>query len=178
MVFSFAKLSNGGMEIISEPDIGTTVNVFLPLTLENSVVNTKNQNSKELNGLVDKRVYLIEDNDMVAASVVMMLEKRGMLVDHFAASEDALRKLEEGGRPDYIITDVVLGAGMDGLSFARQARLLHPKVPIIVMSGFMDNETIGVENFLDFSVLRKPFRQAELFSLIYQASTKAASLTS
>jgi len=96
-------------------------------------------------------------------------------VDVFGTCEDALKVLESNIMPDCIITDVALGAGMDGWYFARKARQGLPEFPVIVMRGFMDNKVVQSDNALDLPILRKPFREAELSSLIERASIESAS---
>jgi DNA-binding NtrC family response regulator len=38
--------------------------------------------------------------------------------------------------PDVLLTDVVLGAGMNGIDLAEAARKTRPAFPVIFMSGF------------------------------------------
>ena len=47
-----------------------------------------------------------------------------------------MRLLEEGNTIDVVLTDVVLGAGMNGIDLANAARALRPNLPLIFISGY------------------------------------------
>jgi DNA-binding NtrC family response regulator len=47
-----------------------------------------------------------------------------------------MQLLKADPAPEVLLTDVVLGNGMNGIDLADAARLLRPGLPIIFMSGF------------------------------------------
>ena len=57
-----------------------------------------------------------------------------MLVADTAAA--ALPMLKGDDAPDVLLTDVVLGTGMNGIDLAEAARVFKPGLPVIFMSGF------------------------------------------
>lgn len=64
--------------------------------------------------------------------------------------------------PDLLLTDIVM-PGMSGLGLAAQAHHLHPKLPVMFMSGFASQ----YEDELSGSVcLRKPFTAGELLTAV------------
>ena len=48
----------------------------------------------------------------------------------------ALPMLKGPDAPDLLLTDVVLGTGMNGIDLAEAARVFTPGLPVIFMSGF------------------------------------------
>jgi CheY-like chemotaxis protein len=54
------------------------------------------------------------------------------------ASTEALMLLTVPGpgAPDLLLTDVVLGNGMNGVELAQAARAARPALPIVFMSGY------------------------------------------
>ena len=47
-----------------------------------------------------------------------------------------LLKARGPGAPDLLLTDVVLGSGMNGIDLAQAARTDRPDLPVIFMSGY------------------------------------------
>jgi len=77
------------------------------------------------------------------------------------AVEDAEAALAAIGQRqfDLMISDIVMAGTMDGLALARDARRRHPKLPIVLVTGYSDSAAAAQ---LEFTVLRKPYRLAEL----------------
>ena len=69
-------------------------------------------------------------------TVRRQLETLGHRVQVAANAADALPILKGGDRPDVLVTDVVLGTGMNGIDLADAARVVLPGLPVIFMSGF------------------------------------------
>jgi DNA-binding NtrC family response regulator len=53
-----------------------------------------------------------------------------------ATAAAALPQFRGGDAPDVLLTDVVLGTGMNGVDLADAARTMKPGLPVIFMSGF------------------------------------------
>lgn len=52
------------------------------------------------------------------------------------AATEALLLIKGPGAPDLLVTDVVLGTGMNGIDLADAAREARPGLPVIFMSGY------------------------------------------
>jgi DNA-binding NtrC family response regulator len=79
---------------------------------------------------------VVEDEASVRSTVRRQLETLGhkvLLADTAAA---ALPILKSADAPDVLLTDVVLGSGMNGIDLADAARVFKPGLPVIFMSGF------------------------------------------
>jgi FixJ family two-component response regulator len=62
-----------------------------------------------------------------------------------------------------VITDMVMPGTVDGLALARIARERWPKLAILLTTGFADVlDDAADSKALDFGVLRKPYRKADL----------------
>ena len=112
------------------------------------------------------RVLLIEDDEQVRTSLSDTLTDEGFDVDSLANAEDALVLLGAGQVPDVLVTDIHLGPGLDGINLADMARVRHPDVGVVFISG----ESCGAwshrlgahERFL-----RKPFSTSNLTEVIW-----------
>ena len=71
--------------------------------------------------------------------------------------EIALEVLEKHGRPDLLISDVVMPQ-MDGPTMVRHAREKFPDLPILFITGYAENAAIRAD-FLsqNMDMITKPF---------------------
>jgi len=135
MVYGFAKQSGGTVTIASEPGRGTTVIIFLPLTKTAPRAATVPA-SPVMPNIVMRTILLVEDEAAVRTTVRRQLETLGHRVQVAATAADALVILKGADRPEVLLTDVVLGTGMNGIDLADAARVFLPGLPVIFMSGF------------------------------------------
>ncbi len=134
MVYGFAKQSGGTVTIASELGHGTTVIIYLPLT-KHLPVAADAPAALVSPALATQRVLVVEDEAAVRSTVRRQLETLGHTVTLADCAEDALLILQRG-TIDVLLTDVVLGEGMNGIDLAEAARRLTPNLPVIFMSGF------------------------------------------
>jgi len=73
------------------------------------------------------------------------------------SAEEALRLMRDGLRPDVLVTDHLM-PGMSGAQLARELRTTRPELPVLIVSGYAEEEGIDP----DIPRLTKPFRNAEL----------------
>jgi CheY-like chemotaxis protein len=105
-----------------------------------------------------RTVLLVEDQRAVRESVRQLLEALGHGVIEAGGGEEALAALRaaEGG-PDVLLTDVVM-PGMRGPELAAQVRALRPGIPVVFMSGFVEDKADDeIARDPDAGFLAKPF---------------------
>ncbi|HEX8186780.1 MAG TPA: response regulator [Pyrinomonadaceae bacterium] len=100
-------------------------------------------------------ILYAEQEPIVADAVRETLEAEGWRVEVCARGDEALRRLQNGGRFDLLILDFLL-PGLDGLELARRARALRraARTPIIMFTDSeveRDARRAGVDAYL-----RKP----------------------
>ena len=135
MVYGFARQSGGTVTIASEPGRGTTVIIYLPLTRSEPRAAAPPA-LPATPTIVARRILLVEDEAAVRTTVRRQLETLGHTVQVAATAAEALPILQGAGAPDVLLTDVVLGTGMNGIDLADATRGLYPDLPVIFMSGF------------------------------------------
>jgi CheY-like chemotaxis protein len=84
---------------------------------------------------VNRRVLLVEDEEMVREVVIWTLEDMGFDVVGASSGDQALDILRDGAI-DILLTDIRMPGGIDGWTLAEKAREVLPDLPIIYMSGF------------------------------------------
>lgn len=107
-------------------------------------------------------ILLVDDEPSILRVMARMLEQAGHDVLTCGSFEEAQVHLDEGIKPDLLITDVVL-KGSTGKRVAAAVTEKSPHTRIVYMSGY-GNVAIG-----GHPVLRKPFKRHELFELVDQA---------
>jgi DNA-binding NtrC family response regulator len=87
-----------------------------------------------------------------------MLIREGLRVTPVSSAEQALTLLDRGGSVDVLLSDICLGAGMDGLRFAHLARNRWPELPMGLMSGLSPELLPHAEQWdSSFPFVHKPF---------------------
>ena len=111
-------------------------------------------------GTVD--VLLVEDDELILETLGDALNLAGLDTVRHSNAEAAL-ELMHRDRPQVVVTDNNLGAGMDGLAFGRAAHAHFPELPIVYISGRY-GRIDGLGPFERF--LPKPFPASTLLRAI------------
>jgi PAS domain S-box-containing protein len=164
MVYGFVKQSNGHVSIYSEPDLGTTIRIYLPQAGTKSgrpLAQSLTDNDSLPNGT--ETVMIVEDDPFVRSYAVMRLESLGYSVIAAVDGDDALQKLRADMHVDILFTDIVMPGGINGWELVDLARQLRPGLPVLLTSGYA-LETLAKHGRLRAGavVLTKPYRKADL----------------
>jgi PAS domain S-box-containing protein len=162
MVHGFAVQSGGALLISSQVGVGTAVELWLPKTSE-PIIQTGAADVLEAAGAAvlgrSLRILLVDDDPLVLAGTIGMLEELGHHAVHAAESgEAALAVLRRGDGFDLLLTDHVM-PGMSGVHLATQARELFPDLPVLIASGFAELDASGG---VPWPRLRKPYSLSDL----------------
>ncbi|WP_118950460.1 response regulator transcription factor [Taibaiella helva] len=90
------------------------------------------------------RIALIEDHNIVRNGIKTLLNKEEDMevVAEAAHGEEALKLLEEGLRPDVVLSDINM-PDVDGLSLCRMVMEHHPGIKFIILSMYDQVEYIN-----------------------------------
>jgi CheY-like chemotaxis protein len=99
--------------------------------------------------------------------LVRQLEQLGYRVLDVSTGAQALEALGATDDIALMITDVRLGAGLDGHGLASRAREQRPELRIVFISGGGDDPEPGTPP--GSPVLAKPFTQSELVAVLARA---------
>ncbi|WP_205479510.1 PAS domain S-box protein [Sphingomonas arenae] len=155
MVHGLASQLGGAVTIRSTQGVGTNVELWLP---EGQPTRSAEAPAKETSAAPGRgKVLLVDDEDLVRLSTADMLIELGYDVVEAASAEEALRLLDRGLYPEFVVTDHLM-AGMSGTDLARKLQGERPGMKVLVVSGYA--ETAGIA--ADLPRLTKPFRSADL----------------
>jgi len=118
-------------------------------------------------------VLVVEDNDDVRELAVTVLGIAGYRVLSAASGEQALAMLEDGAEVGMLFTDVIMPGGMNGLELIDRVRKLHPELPALVTTGYMDDlPDRGGSG--ELKILAKPYRHETLLEQVQLTLKNAA----
>ena len=170
-VFGFAQQSGGQVDVASELGVGTRFTLYLPRSTGVPAA-AEEEGPAPLTG--SARVLLVEDNPEVADVAAHMLEELGHEVRLVGNGVAALKALEADEPVDLVFSDIVMAGELDGLDMARRVRESHPRMPVILATGYSEAAArIGDE----FPILRKPYKLADLNRAIAQGLARRSGET-
>ena len=104
---------------------------------------------------------------MVRGYTENVLTSLGYEVISVPDGSEAIALIESGLRPDLLLTDVLLPNGLDGLIVAERVLNRIPGLPVVYMSGYVENIDIQ-KSRLDpqVNLLLKPFRRTSLAAMV------------
>ncbi|MCJ9669667.1 MULTISPECIES: ATP-binding protein [unclassified Neorhizobium] len=140
-VYGFVEASGGSVEINSEPGVGTAVDLWLPRSIEASLEATGNHSSRaqgDADRSVAGKILVVEDDDSVAMLVNDMLDQLGYSVTRVDGAAAALSVLASDAEPDLMFSDIMMPGGINGVDLAKEVKQRHPKLPILLTSGYAD----------------------------------------
>lgn len=155
MVYGFAQQSGGSVRIHSQPKLGTTVKLYLPIT-EAAPADTRVKAGTTPRG-DGERVLVVEDDPAVRMLVREVLQELHYEPIEIADPIAAVPLLASDTRIDLMISDVGM-PGMNGRELADVARRHRPDLPILFITGYAEHATVRA-GFLgtNMSMVTKPF---------------------
>jgi CheY-like chemotaxis protein len=168
MVYGFAKQSNGAFRLDSEWGSGTQAELWLPRAPHSALGKTEQLPEPESRPLRPLKVLLVDDHPEVRSTTAALLEDYGHEVrqaDNGAVALDLLKKRKCDF--DILITDYAM-PHLSGTDFLREARLLCPDVPALLVTGYAEIESIR-DRPPSVEVLLKPFTPAKLEAAIVRS---------
>jgi two-component system cell cycle sensor histidine kinase/response regulator CckA len=183
-VYGIVKQTGGFVYVNSEPDKGTTFDIFLPRHHAEpdtqAEAHATNGTGKEAAAAPKPRadltgqgtILLVEDEEGLRSLNARGLRSRGYSVIEASNGVEAMEALEEkDGAVDLVVSDVVMPE-MDGPTLLKAMRGRNPDLKIIFVSGYAEDafEKSLPEN-QQFAFLPKPFTLSQLVAAVKETMT-------
>jgi CheY-like chemotaxis protein len=110
------------------------------------------------------QIVLVEDEEMVLEVIVGMLAVGGITPRTTATSAEELLADPDLAKPDLLITNITLGAGMDGFTLAETLRRKWPNLAVLYISGRFPQTSLTTDHHTGW--LSKPFTMAALLDKV------------
>lgn len=168
-VFGFIRQSGGHVKIYSEPNVGTTVKIYLPRSYGEQDAVERRITPEQTAAGAGEVVLVVEDEERVRAFSVDTLRELGYAVIEAQSAADALRIIDAGQPVALLFTDVVMPE-MNGRQLADKALVLKPDLKVLYTTGYTRNAVVH-NGVLDpgTNFLPKPFTIDQLAMKVRQA---------
>jgi CheY-like chemotaxis protein len=143
------------------------VTVYLPAAEAEAVADAGRRVRADVSGT--ETVLVVDDDEAVRNIVAEMLVRHGYEVVAVTTSDAALLMVEEGLRPDVLVSDVVMPR-IGGLELAERLVQLHPELRVILSSGYTEHGLLDAgASTLSPLLLTKPFSADQLAATIRES---------
>ncbi|HVN50417.1 MAG TPA: GAF domain-containing protein [Acidimicrobiales bacterium] len=160
-VHAVVTQAGGHLTVDTEPGEGTVFTLWLPAAEGVAEVVAGEEEPLEPGG--DALVLVVEDEDELRRLAAGELTRWGYIVLTAADGSEALSVVDSLDRSlDLLVTDVVM-PGIDGLELAAKLTTRFPSLPVLYVSGHLDEEGRGNRPFEeDADLLAKPYTPLQL----------------
>lgn len=166
IVYGIVRQNQGGITVESDPNNGSTFNIYLPAIAGKGQKDHKNMNLALERG--SETILFVEDEPALIELGKVMLTSLGYRIITAATPEEAVKVAEiEKDALQLLITDVIM-PGMNGIDLAKQLQTLSRRIKCIFISGYTSDviahqgairEGIFIEKPFNFSFLAKKVRE-------------------
>ena len=171
IVYGIVKQNDGAIMVYSEPGMGTTFKIFMPMIEAAAKLPAGETVAEAERGT--ETILVCEDEEVIRDLIHAMLVRQGYRVCESGTPDQVIELLRDCDQPVHLLlTDVVLPQ-MSGFELARAVRGLRPDIKVIYMSGYPDHRMSGgAESAAPF--IQKPFTGVDLARLVRQVLTGRA----
>lgn len=115
--------------------------------------------------LAEKVILTVDDNELNQLVLTKIMENAGMKTVAVSNGAEAIQKLTEGLKPDFILMDLEMPV-MNGIQTSECIKKnIDPQIPIIINSGAVSDaqrwrlKRLGITDFLE-----KPYSMEDIFA--------------
>jgi two-component system, cell cycle sensor histidine kinase and response regulator CckA len=166
-IYGIVTQAGGNVRIYSEPGIGTTITVLLPVTYQASPAAGDAPGRPEAGG--SELVLVVEDEPAMREVTRRILARNGY---HVITAADGYEAVDAAAKCadhiDLLLTDVVM-PGMQGKEVAERICGLQPDIGVLYMSGYTQG-ILGAQGILEpgINLIEKPFNEASLLKKLHE----------
>ncbi|WP_425272926.1 PAS domain-containing protein [Phytopseudomonas punonensis] len=170
MVQGLLVQSGGGFAIDSTPGKGTRVSLWLPTTDAPVACENPEFDEEVPRAPRPTHILLVDDETLVRDTTSLQLHELGYEVTEVDCAAAALKLIDEGLRPDALVTDHIM-ENKTGAQLAQELRQRMPDLPVLIITGYAN---LTPSQISSFEVLAKPFRRRDLADRLAQLLSPGA----
>jgi signal transduction histidine kinase/ActR/RegA family two-component response regulator len=171
-IYGIVKDAGGDIQLYSEPGMGTTMRVYIPVVGDDgtAAIAACSSGPAETEG-AGRTVLLVEDEPQLRQITARILERQQYRLRVAENPQDALAVLRSDAPVDLLLTDVVM-PGMSGLQLAEQAAAVRPRLRLLFMSGFPRDLWERGEIDRELAFIEKPFDSEHLLRTVSEVLSR------
>ena len=167
-IYGIVTQAGGNVRIYSEPGLGSTITVLLPVTDQAAVASERPSDEIQSGG--NERVLVVEDEPAMREVTRRILARNGYHVIVASNGQEAIEAAAAAAgreRMDLLLTDVVM-PGMQGKEVAEHIIQIQPGIAVLYMSGYTQG-ILDAQGVLrpGINLIEKPFSELALLRKIH-----------
>jgi signal transduction histidine kinase len=164
-VYGFVNQSGGDVKITSEPNVGTTVALYLPRCSAAVAANRRDALAEDFKPGGSETILVVEDEELVRDVAVEMLRELGYEILTASNGVEALEVLRGKASVDLLFSDVLMPGGVSGVALATKARQIRRGLKVLLTSGYpaRDSDRVGTA---EFPLIQKPYQRDKLALMV------------
>ncbi len=140
VVWGTVKDHDGYIDIKSVEEVGTTIDIYIPVTREELKVKTVTTSLDEYRGN-GETILIVDDVEEQREVASAMLQKLGYSIFSVSSGEEAVEYVKTNS-PDLIVLDMIMEPGLDGLDTYKQVIEIHPHQKVVIASGYSRTDRV------------------------------------
>lgn len=182
VVHDIVRSYQGAIMVESKPNQGAKFSIYFPVSLNESIAQgNANTDSEPVDtratGASNLRVLYIDDDPAVLQSITHLLQHQGFIVEGFTDQYVAIEALRRNVRGfDIVVSDYNMPR-ITGIEFAMMVRALRTDLPIVIITGLIDEvlqseaARLGIQE-----LVTKPFSLKNFSATLQRVAAQATSL--
>ena len=172
MVYGFVRQSGGAVWVTSAPGHGSTFSLLLPRTDGTTVERTPAPKTLLQQARGSGTILIAEDERALRRLAATVLGQAGYRTLEASDGQQALDLFTVHAHSiTMVVTDVVMPR-MGGIELARRLRHLKPALPLLFVTGYVEQSEALHESAAGMPVLLKPFSPDALLQAVSSALNK------
>ncbi|MBU5614096.1 response regulator [Geomonas azotofigens] len=161
IVYGIVKQHNGFINVYSEPGLGTTFRIYLPL-MESAESAEQQRGSYDPPKAGSETILVAEDEPVLREMLESILAEYGYQVILAEDGLDAVEKFREAGGVDLVLMDMIMPR-MNGREACDAIRAIAPEVKVAFTSGYT-RDFVYLRDSVDAGteLIMKPVQPLEL----------------
>ncbi|MCP4213691.1 MAG: PAS domain S-box protein [bacterium] len=140
VVWNTVKDHFGNIDVHSIMGVGTTFELYLPITREHPARESDALCLRQYMGGGEK-ILVVDDIEEQGEIASMLLDRLGYRVDTVNSGEDAVSYLEKN-KVHLVLLDMIMEPGMDGLDTCKKIMELPHPPGVIITSGYIKTDRV------------------------------------
>jgi signal transduction histidine kinase/ActR/RegA family two-component response regulator len=157
MVYGFVRQSGGAITVDSAPDRGSTFSLLLPRTDDTAAVKDTPKSLVPQTERGSGTVLIAEDERALRRLSATVLGQAGYRTLEASDGQQALDLFTVHSRNIVMVVSDVVMPRMGGIELASRLRKTHPGLPILFVTGYVEQSDALHESAAGTPVLLKPF---------------------
>ncbi len=173
-VLGIVRAHQGALTVDSAPGRGSSFRLYLPVstrTAANGPIAAKLPSAPAGSG--HGTILLADDESIVLETADALLRHHGFTTVLAHDGHEAVTRFRENPTGFLAVLVDLTMPGLDGAEVLRVIRVINPTMPVLVMSGFSEQDVLArLRGFNRVGIVRKPFTRDTLLAQIAEVTAR------